>query len=78
MKQLNDFDVPLALQSSKSKLAKGLPLKKSTNFYVPLSTWREISQEEAYATSQQGIPVLLYGEHAWEHPKGASRGFKKN
>jgi hypothetical protein len=33
----------------KSKLAEGLPLKKSTNFYVPLSTWREISQEEASA-----------------------------
>ena len=73
MKQLNDFDVPLALQSSKSKLAERLPLKKSTNFYVPLSTWREISQEEAQATYQQGIPVLLYGEHAWEHPKGGSR-----
>ena len=56
MKQLNDFDVLLFLQSSKSKLAERLPLKKSTNFYVPLSTWREISQEEASATSQQGIP----------------------
>ena len=71
MQQLNDFDVPLALRSSKSKLAERVPLKKSTNFYVPLSTLREISQEEAYATSQQGIPILLYGEHAWEHPKGA-------
>ena len=78
MKQLNDFDVPLAVQSSKSKLAEGLPLKKSTNFYVPLSTWREISQEEAQATYQQGIPVLLYGEHAWEHPKGASRTWSAN
>jgi hypothetical protein len=72
MKQLNDFDVPLSLQSTKSKLAERVPLKKSTNFYVPLSTWREISQEEAYATYQQGMPVLLYGEHAWEHPKGAT------
>jgi hypothetical protein len=71
MKQLIDFDVPLSTQSSKSKLPERLPLKKSTNFYVPLSTWREISQDEAYATSQQGIPVLLYGEHAWEHPQGA-------
>jgi len=78
MKQLNDFDVSLALQSSKSKLAERLPLKKSTNFYVPLSTWREISQEEAYATYQQGIPVLLYGEHAWEHPKGASSTWSAN
>lgn len=33
---------------------------------VPLSTWREISQEEAQATFQQGIPVLLYGEHGLE------------
>jgi hypothetical protein len=72
MKQLNDFDVPLSLQSSKSKLADRLPLKKRTNFYVPLSTWREISQEEAFATYQQGIPVLLYGEHAWEHAKGVT------
>ncbi len=78
MKQLNDFDVSLALQSSKSKLAERLPLKKSTNFYVPLSTWREISQEEAYATSQQGIPVLLYGEHSWEHPKGVSGTWSPN
>ena len=78
MKQLSDFDVPLSLQSSKSNLAERLPLKKSTNFYVPLSTWREISREEAYATYQQGIPVLLYGEHAWEHPKGASRTWGAN
>ena len=78
MKQLNDFDVPLSLQSSTSHLAERLPLKKSTNYYVPLSTWQEISREEAYATYQQGIPVLLYGEHAWEHPKGASRTWGAN
>ena len=78
MKQLNDFDVPLSTQSSKSKLAERLPLKKSTNFYVPLSTWREISQEEAQATYRQGIPVLLYGEHAWEHPQGAFRTWSAN
>jgi hypothetical protein len=80
MKQLIDFDAPLSTQSTKSKLPQRLPLKKSTNFYVPLSTWREISQEEAYATSQQGIPILLYGEHSWRHEKGASvtRGPGKN
>jgi hypothetical protein len=78
MKQLNDFDVALFLQSSKSKLAARVPLKKSTNFYVPLSTWREISQAEASATSQQGIPVLLYGEHSWEHPQGASGTWSPN
>ena len=78
MKQLNDFEVPLALQSSKSTLAERLPLKKSTNFCVPLSAWREISQEEASATSQQGIPVLLYGEHPWEHAQGASGTWSAN
>ena len=78
MKQLNDFDVLLFLQSSKSPLAERVPLKKSTNFSVPLSTWREISQEEASATSQQGIPVLLYGEHSWEHPQGASGTWSPN
>ena len=72
MKQLIDFYAPLSTQSTKSTLPQRLPLKKSTNFYVPLSTWGEISQAEAYATSQQGIPVLLYGEHSWGHPKGAS------
>src|SRR5437660_5395128 len=71
MKQLNDFDARLSWQSSKSKLAERVPLKKSTHFYVPLSTWREITQAEAQATYYQGIPVLLYSEHAWEHPKGA-------
>ena len=78
MKLLNDFDVPPPLQSSKSKLPERVPLKKSSNFYVPLSTWREVSQEEAYATYQQGIPVLLFSEHAWEHPKGASRSWGAN
>ncbi|MFL5655231.1 MAG: hypothetical protein ACJ8CB_13785, partial [Ktedonobacteraceae bacterium] len=72
MKQLIDFDVPVSTQSTKSKLPQRLPLKKSTNFDVPLSTWREISQEEASATSLQGIPVLLFGEHSWRRPKGAS------
>jgi hypothetical protein len=47
MKQLNDFDVPLSRQSAHSHLAEPAPLKKRTNFSVPLSTWREISQAEA-------------------------------
>ncbi|HLI06952.1 MAG TPA: hypothetical protein VKV40_10320 [Ktedonobacteraceae bacterium] len=76
MKQLTDFDVPLSSQSAKSKLAERLPLKKSANFSVPVSTWREISQEEASATSQQGISVLLYAEHAWGHVKGAEGAWK--
>ena len=75
MQQLNDFDVPLSTQSSTSKLAERVPLSKSTNCYVPLSTWGEISQEEARAIYQRGIPVLLYGEHAWEHPQGATRAW---
>lgn len=78
MKQLDDFDVPRSLQSSKSKLAEWVPLKRSTNFYVPISTWREISQAEAHATSQQGIPVLLYAEHSWEHLKAVSRMWSAN
>src|SRR5437016_14411626 len=36
-----------------------------------INDWREISQEEAYALYYQGIPILLYGEPAWDHPKGA-------
>jgi len=59
-------------------LAERVPLKKSSNFSVPVSTWREITQEEARTSYQQGIPVLLYGEHAWEHPKGASGGWSVN
>src|SRR5579885_766644 len=79
MKQLTDFDVPLSSQSSKSKLAERVPLKKSTNFSVPVSTWREISQKEAAATSQQGIPVLLYTEHVWgiqKEPKPRGGGVR--
>ncbi len=55
-----------------------LAMKQLNDFDVPLSTWREISQEEAQATYQQGIPLLLYGEHAWEHPQGASSTWSAN
>jgi len=78
MKQLTDFDVPLSSQSWKSKLAERVPLEKSANFSVPLPTWREISQEEAHVLYYQGIPILLYGEHAWEHPKGAPGTWRPN
>lgn len=47
-------------------------MKQITSFYVPLSTWQELSQAEARAAYQDGIPILLYGESRWEHPKGAS------
>ncbi len=43
-----------------------------TGVSVPLSTWQEISQEEAHTAYQQGTPILLYSEHAWEHQKGAT------
>jgi len=78
MKQLNDFDVPLSRRSAHSHLAEPAPLKKRTSFSVPLSTWREVSQAEAQATSRQGIPVLLYGEHTWERPQGATRAWSAN
>jgi hypothetical protein len=53
-------------------------MKQIMDFSVPLSTWQEISPEEAQATYRQGIPVLLYNEHAWEHPKGASGTWRPN
>lgn len=53
-------------------------MKQITSFYVPLSTWREITQEEARAAPQQGIPVLLYDEHPWEHSEGATKAWSAN
>ena len=44
-------------------------MKQITSFYVPLSTWREIPQEEARAAPQQGIPVLLYESTPGSIPK---------
>jgi hypothetical protein len=78
MKQLIDFPVPLSSQSWISQLAERVPLEKSTNFSVPLPTWREISQEEAHALYPQGIPILLYGEHTWNHPKRAPGPWRPN
>jgi hypothetical protein len=53
-------------------------MKQISTFSVPLSTWQEISQAEAYTAYQQGIPVLLYGEHSWEHPQRAKRAWSPN
>jgi hypothetical protein len=78
MTQLIDFFVPLSLLSAKSKLPERVPLKKSSNFSVPISTWCEISQEEAQALYHQGFPILLYGEHTWEHPQGAHETWRPN
>jgi hypothetical protein len=50
-------------------------MKQIINFYVPISTWQEISPAEAHAAYQDGIPVLLYGENAWRHPEGASESW---
>jgi hypothetical protein len=55
-----------------------LAMKQISTFSVPLSTWQEISQAEAHAAYQQGIPVLLYGEHSWEHLQGATRAWSPN
>ena len=51
---------------------------KQISISVPLSTWQEISQAEARTIYQQGIPVLLYGEHSWKHLKGATRAWSPN
>jgi hypothetical protein len=53
-------------------------MKQISTFSVPLSTWQEISQEEAHTAYRQGIPVLLYGEHSWKHLKGAMRAWSSN
>ncbi|HLJ32097.1 MAG TPA: hypothetical protein VKU38_00515 [Ktedonobacteraceae bacterium] len=53
-------------------------MKQIAGYYVPLSTWKEATQEEARAAYQQGGPVLLYGEHSWDHPKGAAKAWGAN
>jgi hypothetical protein len=35
-------------------------MKQIMGFSVLLSTWQEISPEEAHTTYRQGLPVLLY------------------
>jgi hypothetical protein len=78
MTQLIDCFVPLSPLSAKSKLPERGPLSKRSSFSVPLSTWCESSQEEAQALFHQGFPVLLYGEHVWEHPQGAHETWRPN
>lgn len=53
-------------------------MKQITGYYVPLSTWKEITQEEAHAAYQKGIPVLLYSARSWNQPKGAARSWGPN
>ena len=51
VKQLSDFDVPLSLQSSKSKLAERLPLKKSTNSHSSVTTMRSLVRAASTASN---------------------------
>ncbi len=67
MKELVDASVPLSFQSAKSRLSEKLAIRGSNTFSVPISTWQEITVEEARASYEQGKPVLLYSEHTWEH-----------
>jgi hypothetical protein len=53
-------------------------MKQIMDSPMPLSTWQEISQAEAQSAYQQGKPILLYGEHAWEHPQGAPGTWRPN
>jgi hypothetical protein len=77
MQQL--IDVALrSTQSVKSKLPETLPIKKSTGFFIPISTWREITKQEARITYQQGKPVLLYSEQTWEHTKKTTEAWGPN
>jgi hypothetical protein len=78
MEQLSDFDVPPSFQSAKSKLPEIVPVKKSSTFAVPISTWKEITPGEARVTYQQGKPILLYGEHTWKQSKTSSRMWRTN
>ncbi|GER90663.1 hypothetical protein KDW_48250 [Dictyobacter vulcani] len=78
MQQLTDVSVPLSTQSWKSLLPERLPSKKSSEFYVPVAAWVEITRAEAASSYQQGIPLLLYTEHLWKHPEGARESWRPN
>jgi len=53
-------------------------MKEISTFSVPISAWQEISQEEAHTIYQEGMPILLYGEHTWEHLSGATKAWSPN
>lgn len=78
MQQLIDVALPRSTHSVKSKLPETLPIKKSTSFFVPISTWREITKQEAHTTYQQGKPVLLYSEQTWEQTKKTTGAWGPN
>lgn len=78
MQQLTDIAVPLSSQSWKSLLPERVASKKSGEFYVPISTWVELTAAEAASSYQQGIPLLVYAEHVWEHPEGIRESWRPN
>jgi len=78
MNQLVDIDLPLSSPSSRSPLSERLLRKKSSTFCVPISTWQEITQEEARVAYEHGIPVLLWSEQTWEYAQGTSRRWGPN
>ena len=78
MKRLSDFSFLAPAQSWRSQLPELLASYKSANFYVPLSTWHEITAEEARAAHQQGSPLLLYNEYTWQHSKRNVTAWRPN
>ncbi|HET8841690.1 MAG TPA: hypothetical protein VFN35_09495 [Ktedonobacteraceae bacterium] len=80
MGQLTDSTFALPSSSVKASLPERLLRKKSSTHSIPISTWREITQEEARAAYEQGIPVLLSSEQDWEQAPVTSRrlGPKRN
>ncbi|MBA2682749.1 MAG: hypothetical protein H0U76_30700 [Ktedonobacteraceae bacterium] len=78
MEQLVDFPILPSSQSSTSKLPEIVSGKRSHTFFVPISAWNEVSLKEAQAIYQQGIPLLLYGQHAWAHSKEAFTAWGAN
>lgn len=53
-------------------------MKQMVEFSAPFSAWREIAPEDAAVAYHQGTPILLYGEHSWEHPKNATGAWGAN
>ena len=78
MNQLIDIDLLLSSSASTSPLPERLLRKKSRTFSVPLSSWQEITQEEARTAYEQGIPILLVRKQTWEHAQGTSRRWGPN
>ena len=78
MEQLVDFPVLPSSQSPTSRLPALVSVKRSSKFSVPISAWSEVLLKDAQAIYQQGIPLLLYGQHPWEHSQEASTAWGAN